>query len=762
MQVKSLRMMLNAIEIGANKGIISQTWAFFVPPNCFFPHFWYLFSNSLSQTGYQAVLSQPVSQKSRKPFAPYISPSQKVLEFTTRGVVLGAVLGIIFGAASVYLGLRVGLTTSASIPIAVMAITILKKMRGNTVLENNIVQTVGSAGESIAAAVVFTIPALIFLGFPLKMSITLLIALTGGVLGVLMMIPLRRYLIVKEHDTLRFPEGTACAEIIKAGEVGGTSAAKIFKGIGFGAAWKGMSSLFGFWKPSVGKDIGFYPGASVGMDVAPELMGVGYIIGWRTSLLMVGGGLMASFIISPIIAFIGKVATTPIYPGPIPINEMSTYDIWRYYIKYMGAGAVATGGIVGLFRAFPAIWDSLSASIKQLASERGGNKSTVSVERTERDTPISIVGIGCIALIVFIWLVPTFRVNALGAMLIVVFGFLFSVVSARITGIVGSSSSPLSGMTIAVLMGTCLIFLAVGWTGEMYTYLALVIGATVCIAISNAGTTAQDLKTGHLLGATPSAQQLAILIGVVTSAAVVGATMLLLNESQAKEIPVSTPFAAPNALYERSEDMQGRDGKTYRLVKVVEQEGIEPGNYLVDPETKLAVLKREDGIGGRELAAPQSNLMAVLITGLLEQKLPWGLIMIGASVALFMELLGFHSLTFAVGFYLPLSSTLPIFIGGVVRRVADHLYKREPDSAEESEGTLLSSGLIAGGALLGVLGAFLNFIPGFVDEETGLPLPLAFGYKYLTFLWDHDIVAVVMFALLAVILYRGAAAQKTA
>lgn len=694
-------------------------------------------------------------------FKPYISPHESPAEATLRSLVLGSILGIVFGAASVYLGLRVGLTTSASIPIAVMAITILKKMRGNTVLENNIVQTVGSAGESVAAAVVFTIPALIFLGFPLKTSITLLIAFTGGILGVLMMIPLRRYLIVKEHGNLRFPEGTACAEIIKAGEVGGTSAAKIFKGMGIGALWKGMSTLFGFWKPSVGRDIGFYPGASFGMDVAPELMGVGYIIGWHTSLVMVGGGLMASFIISPIIAFIGKVATEPIYPGTVPINEMSTYDIWRYYIKYMGAGAVATGGIIGLFRAFPAIWDSIRASIKQLTSERMGNNSNELLLRTERDTPITIVGFGTLALIIFIWLMPTFRVNLLGAALIAVFGFLFSVVSARITGIVGSSSSPLSGMTIAVLMGTCLIFLAVGWTGQDYTYLALVIGATVCIAISNAGTTAQDLKTGHLLGATPSKQQLAILIGVVTSAAVVGITMLLLNESQAKETVLEKPFTPPAIVLQRAEEIQGRDGKTYLLVKVVDVEGVEPGNYFVDPQTKQAVIRRIDGIGGRELAAPQSNLMAVLISGLLEQKLPWGLIMIGASIALFFELIGFHSLTFAVGFYLPLSSTFPIFLGGLVRRIADKKFKRTPDSAEESEGTLFSSGLIAGGALLGVFVAFLNFIPDFIDGDTGLPLQIAVGYNYLRFLWDSDIVAIVVFAVLGYLLFKGAAERKS-
>ncbi len=702
---------------------------------------------------------QQLKKSSLATFRPYIAPEQNISELTVRGVILGAILGILFGAASVYLGLRVGLTTSASIPIAVMAITILKKLPGNTVLENNIVQTVGSAGESIAAAVVFTVPALIFLGFPLRASMTLLIALTGGVLGVLMMIPLRRYLIVKEHDTLRFPEGTACAEIIKAGEVGGTSASKIFSGIGLGAVWKGLPTLFGFWNPSVDRELAFYRGSSVSMDAAPELMGVGYIIGWQTSLIMVGGGLMASFIISPIIVFIGQTATQPLYPGTVPIMEMSTVDIWKNYIKYMGAGAVATGGIVGLFRALPAIVDSIRASMKQLIGERAGAAGGDHVLRTERDTPITVVGVGSLALIIFIWLVPVFRVNILGAALIVIFGFLFSVVSARITGIVGSSSSPLSGMTIAVLMGTCLIFLAVGWTGQEYTYLALVIGATVCIAISNAGTTAQDLKTGHLLGATPRSQQFALLVGVVTSAAIVGYTMLLLNESQTKEIDVVHPFSPPEQALNRSETIEARDGKTYLFVKVVGIEGVAPGNYLVDPQSRLAVKQRVDGIGGRELAAPQSNLMAVLIGGLLEQRLPWGLILIGVSIALFMELIGLHSLTFAVGFYLPLSSTLPIFIGGLVRRIADHRYKRVPDSAEESEGTLLSSGLIAGGALLGVLGAFLNFIPGFVDEETGLPMPLAIGYRMFPFLWDTDILTVFMFGVLGWILLRGAAGR---
>jgi len=694
-------------------------------------------------------------------FKPYVPPDQSPAEATFRALILGSVLGIIFGAASVYLGLRVGLTTSASIPIAVMSITILKKLGKSTILENNIVQTVGSAGESIAAAVVFTIPALIFLGYALSASLTLLIALTGGVLGVLMMIPLRRYLIVKEHGNLRFPEGTACAEILKAGETGGTSAAKIFRGIGIGAIFKSLPTLFGFWKPTPVRDLSWYPGSSIGMDVSPELMGVGYIIGWQTSVIMVAGGLLSSFILGPLIAFAGKSAGDALYPATKLIRNMSPYEIWRFYIKYIGAGAVATGGILGLFRAFPAIWDSLRASFRQFAVERFGSTDHGSIERTERDTPITVVAFGSIALVIFIWLVPTFRMNLLGAMLIVLFGFLFSVVSARITGIVGSSSSPLSGMTIAVLMGTCLIFLAVGWGGSSYTYLALVIGAVVCIAISNAGTTAQDLKTGFLVGATPRAQQLGLLIGVVTSACVVGYTMILLNDSQTKEIVLERPFPPPVSAMQQAEPIHARDGGTYLLAKVTGVEGIEPGNYLVDQKSGLAVKRRIDGIGGRELAAPQANLMAVLIGGLLEQKLPWGLIMIGVCIALFIELMGMHSLTFAVGVYLPLSSTLPIFCGGLARKIADKLYRRKADDVEESEGTLLSSGLIAGGALVGVLGAFLHFVTPFDDDDTGLPLNLSFGYKAFRFLWDTDLLSVVLFAFLGYLLVRGAAQRKT-
>jgi putative OPT family oligopeptide transporter len=710
-----------------------------------------------------AMAAEPKADKSTE-FKSYVPPERTIPELTIRALLLGAALGLVFGAASVYLGLRVGITTSASIPIAVMSITILKLLGKSTILENNIVQTVGSAGESIAAAVVFTVPALIFLGYALDAKLTLLLAMTGGVLGVLMMIPLRRYLIVKEHGNLRFPEGAACAEILKAGEVGGTSASKIFKGMGIGAIFKAFPTLFGFWKTPVNRDLPFYRGSTFGIDVSPELMGVGYIIGYRTSLIMVAGGLLSSFVIGPILAFAGQTSTTSIYPGTSIIPEMGPGEIWRSYIKYIGAGAVATGGVLGLFRALPAIWDSLSASLKQLTHEGLGGGDRHLMKRTERDMPIIVVLIGTLLITLFIWLFPTFRMNLLGAILIVTFGFLFSVVSARITGIVGSSSSPLSGMTIAVLMATCLLFLAFGMKGKEFTYLALVIGAVICIAISNAGTTAQDLKTGFLVGATPRAQQIGLFIGVITSASVVGYTMLALNASQTKEIVLPKPFTPPAVSMQYAETIKSKDdGKTYLLAKVVDVQGVEPGNYLVDQNTHLAVKKRIDGIGGRELAAPQANLMAVLIGGLLEQKLPWDLIMIGVCIAVFIELMSGHSLTFAVGVYLPLSSTLPIYVGGVIRKMADRKYKRVPDDVEEAEGTLMSSGLIAGGALIGVLGAFLHFVPGmnFDDDVTGLPMAIAIGYKFLRFLYDADWFSLLMFGILGYLLLRGAASRKT-
>jgi putative OPT family oligopeptide transporter len=691
-------------------------------------------------------------------FTPYVPDAAIVPELTFRAILLGSLLGIVFGAASVYLGLRVGLTTSASIPIAVMSITILKKLGNSTILENNIVQTTGSAGESVAAAVVFTVPALIFLGFPMRVSITFLIALTGGILGVLMMIPLRRYLIVKEHGVLRFPEGTACAEILIAGEKGGTSAKKIFQGIGIGAAFKLATTLLGLFKGRVARALSFYPGSRLECETSPELLAVGYIIGYETSVIMVAGGLLSALILGPMAVFFGSQLTAPLAPAAQTIKELGFDGIYKSYIRYIGAGAVAAGGVLGLLRAAPAIWDSLTASLKQLKGTLGAGGSG-EVKRTERDTPITWVLGGSLAIILFIALVPVFRMNVIGAVLIVVFGFLFSVVSARITGLVGSSSCPISGMTIAALIGTCLIFLAVGWSGSAYSYVALVVGAVVCICLSNAGTTAQDLKTGHLVGSTPRAQQLAILVGVLTSVAAVGWTTYALNASRAKTTPLPAPVAIGSSAVGGADMVKAPDGQDYRFVRVTagDKSGLEAGNYLVDAAGN-ARFRRTDGIGSKDFSAPQASLMAVLINGLLDRKLPWDLVLIGVAIALFVELMTGHSLTFAVGVYLPLSTTMPILIGGLVRKLADRVYKRVPDDPAESEGTLFSSGLIAGGALVGVVAALLHFdvfhLP--FDEDLDLPMNIALGPRFWPGLFNSDLLPLLIFAGLGWLLFKGA------
>jgi putative OPT family oligopeptide transporter len=654
------------------------------------------------------------------PFRPYVPPGENPPELTFRALALGAILGVVFGAASTYLGLRVGLTTSASVPIAVLAAWAIRRRHNQrAVLEHNIVQTTGSAGESVAAAVVFSVPALIFLGYPLQVGLTTLIAITGGCLGVLLMIPLRRYLIVKEHGVLRYPEGKACAEIIIAGEKGGTSAKKVFIGLGVGAAAKAFQALFGGVKASVFREVPALKGASVGCDVAPELIGVGYIIGYRTSLMMVAGSILASFVLVPIIVLFGANLTTPLAPASDLISKMSPGQIWSGYVKHIGAGAVAAGGIFALARALPSIVTSIQASFGAVFGAR--DASGVAVPRTERDTPMPVLILGAIGIVTLIWAVPAFQVNLLGAILILLLGFLFAVVSSRVTGEVGSSSCPLSGMTIGVLMATCGVFLLVGWEGSTYSRLALTIGAIVCIAISNAGTCSQDLKTGFLLGATPVKQQGALLVGVLTSVMAVGWTAYLLNEAETKELLVERAFTVPEANVAAAEHVNSKtDGREYAFVRIVDGEipGVAPAIYLVDPATREAQYVREDGIGAGRLQAPQAKLMSVVIDGLLTHKLPWDLILIGAAIAIFIEMLGFRSLTFAVGVYLPLSSTMPVFLGGLVRRISDAVYKRVPDADDEPEGTLWGSGLIAGASIMGIAAAMLGFLPGF-DGDAG-------------------------------------------
>ncbi|MBI5850642.1 MAG: oligopeptide transporter, OPT family [Planctomycetes bacterium] len=663
-------------------------------------------------------------------FVPLVRAEEDQPELTLRALLLGAFLGIVFGAASTYLALRVGLTVSASVPIAVIAIAILRPRKGKrAILEHNITQTTGSAGESVAAAVVFTVPALILLGFPLEVGLTTLIAATGGVLGVLMMVPLRRYLIVKEHGNVGMGIGVLF-QGFKAvlGGVKGTVAVTLDKVVG--TAVSGKAAYFGK--------------TELACDFDPALLGVGYIIGYRTSLIMVAGSLLATLILIPMVFTFGQAIPGNFGLATKPIAEMSSFEIWKNYVRHIGAGAVAMGGIFALVRALPSIVSALTQSAKGLFGGGPGRGA----DRTDRDTPFPILLLGALGLVTMVALVPVFQVDWTGAVMILVFGFLFAVVSSRVTGEVGSTSNPLSGMTIAVLMGTCGIFVANGMVGAQYSVLALMIGAIVCIAISNAGTCSQDLKTGYLVGSTPVRQQGALVVGVLASVLAVGWTAYLLNDAQSTETKVATPFAVAPALLEgkgdlvskfekqaRVDDPSRAEARSYLFVKLDMKDlpadaGLAPGNYLVDPDTKQAVYARQDGIGSGRLQAPQATLMATVIDGILTQRLPWDLILIGVAISLFIELLGFRALTFAVGVYLPLASTMPVFLGGLVRKFSDKAYRRVPDADDEPQGTLFSSGLIAGASILGILAAMQSFIPGF-DQGLGLHPDLAIARDWI-------------------------------
>jgi putative OPT family oligopeptide transporter len=605
-------------------------------------------------------------------FQPYVSPSQSPPEFTPKAVILGALFGLIFGASTVYLGLRAGLTVSASIPIAVLAISALKRIGGSTILENNIVQTIGSAGESVAAGVVFTIPALIFLtprgpGYFNYFQITLL-AFAGGILGVLMMVPLRRALIVKEHGVLPYPEGTACADVLVAGERGGELAKTVFVGLGFGAVWKSLSWIVQIFPTAIGRSLSrasLFPNATLNVDISPEYMGVGYVIGPRIAGVMFAGGVLSWLVLLPLLSILGNHMTVPFPPVPasgLRIDQMNAGQLWSAYIRYTGAGAVLAAGLITLARTIPTIVSSFRESMKELGSGAAAGGRV----RTERDIPLSIVLGGTVVLALFLALAPGMPTqgNFLVSVLVVVFGFFFVTVSSRIVGLIGSSSNPVSGMTIATLILTCTIFVALGWTGDYYAPVALSVGAIICIAAANAGATSQDLKTGYIVGATPVRQQIGLVIGVMTSALVIGYTTLYLNSAMA---------VGGNA------------------------------------------------IGTAALPAPQATLMATIIKGLLSQNLPWGLVLVGVFISVTLELCGIHSLSFAVGSYLPIATTAPIFAGGLVRAYVE----RKTGAASESEvssGMLFSSGLIAGGSLAGILYAVLfgNGIIGEGDNTAGL------------------------------------------
>jgi putative OPT family oligopeptide transporter len=646
-------------------------------------------------------------------FKPYVPDEVVLPELSLRALFVGSVLGLIFGASSVYLALRVGLTVSASVPIAVLSITLFralgKALGGRaSILENTVVQTTGSAGESIAAGVAFTLPALVLLGFELDWTRTLLLSLCGGVLGVLMMIPLRRYLIVKEHGVLTYPEGTASAEVLVAGEKGGTQAGLIFKGLAAGAFYKACTAVLRLWNGVPEVHLPGLKASKVAVDVSPELMGVGYIIGYRSAAIMVGGGLLSWLVLIPAIALFGEGRAAPLYPSTIPIDQMSPDQIWARYIRYIGAGAVAAGGIINLLKALPTIIESFRASFRDLKLR--GDGSTVRIPRTERDLPFSVVIFGSLGLALFMAFLPQLQavpgvlVALLSAAIIVLFGFFFSVVSSRITGELGSSSNPVSGMAIATLMGTCLMFILLGWTGHAYTAAAMSIGTVVCIAASNAGTTSQDLKTSFLVGGTPWKQQVAIIVGVVTSVVAIGFTLQLLNTTNAsvEEARYATPLAVEAAAATR----QGPDGQTYRVARAGGLTEVPDGSYLVDDAGQVR-FRVQPGIGSSETPAPQATLMSLVTKGILTQQLPWGFVLLGVFTSILMEIIGVPALAFAVGMYLPLESTTPVFLGGLARKLVDWKRGSEAES-DAGPGVLFSSGLVAGGSILGLLASLMN------------------------------------------------------
>jgi len=755
------------------------------------------------------------------PFTPYIAPETNLREFTPLPLIVGALLGLIFGASSLYLVLKVGLTVSASIPVAVISLTVFKLLRKlgareATILEHNIVQTAGSAGESIAFGIGVTMPAILILGFDLEITRVMLVAVLGALLGILMMIPLRRALIVAQHGILKYPEGTACAEVLKAGaspesqaaassearrdreRLGGNIGAKtIFTGFGLALAYKTAMVAFRSWKEVPEKIFGPpFRGASVSAEISPELLGVGYIIGPRIAGIMCAGGVLAYLVLIPMISFFGQSLATPLTPeGTKLIKDMSPGDIRNAYILYIGAGAVAAGGLISVFRSLPTILHGIRGGMRDFSSTK--NAATPTTLRTDRDLSLRVVLVGIIALVLAIAFAsplyiggtpPVARLAA--AVLIIIFGFLFVTVSARLTGEIGSSSNPISGMTVATLLLTCLTFVILGWTGSNYYVTALSIGAIVCIAASNGGTTAQDLKTGFLVGATPRSQQIAILIGALLSALALGPILLKLNSAGSVYVPVAGATQGLSAgsvlpgervdvsTLSRREKVEGTlaggpvDSKEYFVWHRQDPSGGNAQKYLVD-ETGTPVYFVDPGINGtiRKLPngqdvpkfdAPKATLMSYIIKGILGGQLPWGLVLLGAMIAITLEMSGIPSLAFAVGVYLPLSTSSPIFIGGMIRWLVDKWIARKHTGSnlthdeliaegDKSPGVLMASGYIAGGAIAGIIIAFLAGVPamaGFNERITtfGESNPLHNGSS-------ANILSLIPFAILVVLLY---------
>ncbi len=734
--------------------------------------------------------------------APYIPAGTILPELTFRALLVGTLLGMVFGASSLYLVLKVGLTVSASIPVAVISIALFKALnllgaRNTSILENNISQTAGSAGESIAFGLGVTMPAIMILGFDLEIARVMLVAVLGGLLGILMMIPLRRALIVQQHGVLKYPEGTACAEVLKAGAspesraaasdeakaeearsaAPGINAATIFTGFGIGLVYKTLNVAFKGWRDVPEKVFGEpFKSGSVSAEISPELLGVGYIIGPRIAGTMCAGGVLTYLVLIPLIKFFGDGLADPLAPGGIPIVDMGPNQIRSAYVLYIGAGAVAAGGIISLLRSLPMIWNGMRASFGDLSGARG----SMSMLRTDTDISMKYVLIGIGALAIAIVLAKPLHMNLLGALMVIVFGFLFVAVSSRLTGEVGSTSNPISGMTVATLLLTSLIFLMMGWTGGEWYVTALSVGGIVCIASSNGGTTSQDLKTGFLVGATPRLQQIAILVGALASALILGPILLKLNDTATVYVPIVQVAPAGltvdvATLPHKTESLQGpqaRDDKgVYRVWQKTSTEQGPAGKYLVndagqavylvDPGINGTYNKRPDGTEVRKFDAPKATLMSYIIKGVLDRELPWGLVLLGVMIAICLEMASIPALPFAVGVYLPLSSTSPIFIGGAIRWIVDrrqrkklahHNYSEERLQAEadRSSGVLLASGYIAGGAIAGII---IAFVAGVLDQADARMTAWARANNPFFDGPYADVLALIPFAILIVFLW---------
>lgn len=620
----------------------------------------------------------------KKAFQPYISADKVLPELTGTSLTIGLILAVVFGAANAYLGLKVGMTISASIPAAVISMGIIRGiLKRDSILENNIVQTIGSAGESLAAGAIFTLPALFIwsaewnMGTPSLLTITIL-SLLGGILGTLFMIPLRRALIVNEHETLPYPEGTACAEVLLAGEEGGEKARTTFLGVAIGAGYKFLTDGFRLFPSEIETTIPGYKGAAIGADILPALLGVGYIIGPKISAYMLSGAALGWFAIIPLILYIGSGGEVLLYPSDVPISQLDHWGVWDNYIRYIGAGAVAFGGISSLIKAVPLIIRTFRDAIGSYSkSGVGGNKDV----RTDRDMSMKVLVISCLAIILAMAMLPVIPVGFLGALLIAVFGFFFATVSSRVVGLIGSSSNPVSGMTIATLIITAILFKATGNDGQAGMIGTLSVGAVICIVAALAGDTSQDLKTGFLVGATPKLQQYGEFAGAAVAALAIGGVMTLLNNAW--------------------------------------------------------------GFGSSELPAPQATLMRLVVEGVMGGNLPWTLVLTGAGIGLAVELLGLPVLPIAIGLYLPLHLSVAVMAGGLVRGWLELKYKKSnKDKAIEYQidsGILYSSGLIAGEGLIGILLAV--FAVWGVNTNLGLNIGqlgglIVFILLTLTLLWQ--------------------------